>query len=65
MAMDGFDSHLEEYLDRGGEARLEGAEEIPALIRRFPGMELATDEPAWNGRIILRGLDTLHVTLTS
>jgi cytochrome P450 len=46
-------------------ARLEGAEAIPALIRRFPGMELATDEPAWNGRIILRGLDTLHVTLTS
>ena len=45
-------------------ARLEGAEAIPALIRRFPRMELATDEPAWNGRIILRGLDTLHVTLT-
>ncbi len=44
-------------------ARLEGAEAIPALVRRFPGLELATDEPAWNGRIVLRGLDTLPVTL--
>jgi cytochrome P450 len=44
-------------------ARLEGAEAVPALIRRFPDIELATDEPAWNGRIVLRGLDTLHVSL--
>ena len=35
----------------------------PALVRRFPGMELATDAPAWNGRIVLRGLDSLPVTL--
>lgn len=46
-------------------ARLEGAEAIPALVRRFPDMELATDRPAWNGRIVLRGLDELPVTLTS
>jgi cytochrome P450 len=43
-------------------ARLEGAEAISALVRRFPHMELATDRPAWNGRIVLRGLDTLPVT---
>jgi cytochrome P450 len=42
-------------------ARLEGAEAIGALVRRFPRMELATDRPAWNGRIVLRGLDTLPV----
>ena len=46
-------------------ARLEGAEAIPALVRRFPDIDLATDEPAWNGRIVLRGLDTLHVTVTA
>jgi cytochrome P450 len=44
-------------------ARLEGAEAIPALVRRFPRLELATDEPAWNGRIILRGLDSLLVAV--
>jgi cytochrome P450 len=44
-------------------ARLEGAEAVPALVRRFPTMELAVDEPAWNGRIILRGLDELPVAL--
>jgi hypothetical protein len=36
---------------------------VPALVRRFPTMELAADEPAWNGRIILRGLDELPVAL--
>lgn len=44
-------------------ARMEGAEAIPALVRRFPGMELATDRPDWNGRMVLRGLDSLSVTL--
>jgi cytochrome P450 len=44
-------------------ARLEAAEAIPALIRRFPNLELAADEPAWNGRIILRGLDALPVAV--
>ena len=37
-------------------ARLEGQIAIPALVRRFPHMELATDPPARNGRIVLRGL---------
>jgi cytochrome P450 len=44
-------------------ARLEGAEAIPALVRRFPDMELATDRPAWNGRVVLRGLDALPVSV--
>jgi cytochrome P450 len=44
-------------------ARLEGAEAVPALVRRFPGMELAADRPAWNGRVVLRGLDRLPVTV--
>ncbi|MGH9260423.1 MAG: cytochrome P450, partial [Acidimicrobiales bacterium] len=46
-------------------ARLEGAEAVPALVRRFPSMELATDSPLWNGRIVLRGLDALPVTLAT
>lgn len=46
-------------------ARLEGAEAVPSLVRRFPAMELATDELAWNGRIVLRGLDALPVTLAA
>jgi cytochrome P450 len=45
-------------------ARLEGRIAIGALVRRFPGMELVDEPPAWNGRIILRGLDRLAVTLT-
>ena len=38
-------------------ARLEGREAISALVRRFPKFELATDQPEWNGRIVLRGSD--------
>ena len=44
-------------------ARLEGRIAMGTLIRRFPGLELASDEPAWNGRLVLRGLDRLPVTL--
>ncbi len=44
-------------------ARIEGAAAILALARRFPDMELATDRPDWNGRMVLRGLDSLPVTL--
>jgi cytochrome P450 len=46
-------------------ARLEGAEAIGGLVRRFPAMELATGDPDWNGRIILRGLDTLEVAVAA
>ena len=44
-------------------ARLEGQAAIATLVRRFPDIELATDTPQWNGRIVLRGLDALPVTL--
>jgi len=44
-------------------ARLEGRVAMGTLIRRFPQLELATDRPAWNGRLVLRGLDTLPVML--
>lgn len=44
-------------------ARLEGRLALGTLIRRFPDLELATDTPAWNGRLVLRGLDSLPVAL--
>jgi cytochrome P450 len=43
-------------------ARLEGRIALGTLIRRFPRLELATATPAWNGRLVLRGLDALPVT---
>jgi len=42
-------------------ARLEAQVALGTLVRRFPELELATDAPAWNNRIVLRGLDTLPV----
>ncbi len=45
-------------------ARLEGQTAIGSLVRRFPNIDL-DGEPSWNGRIILRGLDRLPVTLGS
>ena len=45
-------------------ARTEGQVAMGSLIRRFPRLELATDTPDWNGRIILRGLDSLPLKLT-
>jgi cytochrome P450 len=44
-------------------ARLEGRVAIGTLIRRFPRLEPASDAPAWNGRLVLRGLDHLPVHL--
>jgi cytochrome P450 len=46
-------------------ARVEARVAIPTLVRRFPELALADAgaEPAWNGRIVLRGLDRLPVTL--
>ena len=44
-------------------ARLEGRIAMSTLIRRFPRLEPAGDAPAWNGRLVLRGLDSLPVTL--
>jgi cytochrome P450 len=44
-------------------ARVEGAEAITRLVRRFPQMELATDAPEWNGRIVIRGLNQLPIAV--
>ena len=46
-------------------ARVEGQVALGSLIRRFPRLELATDTPDWNGRIILRGLDSLPLRLAA
>jgi cytochrome P450 len=54
----GFHSCLGAHL-----ARLEGQVAMTTLVRRFPGVELATDTPEHNGRIVLRGLAELPVTL--
>lgn len=43
-------------------ARLEGRVAIGTLVRRFPGLELAGD-PTWNGRLNLRGLDRLPLSI--
>jgi cytochrome P450 len=44
-------------------ARLEGQVAIPRLVRRFPTMTLLDERPVWGGRIVLRGLDRLRVSL--
>jgi cytochrome P450 len=44
-------------------ARLEGRIALGTLITRFPAVEVAVDEPKWNGRLTLRGLDELPVSL--
>ncbi|HZN13169.1 MAG TPA: cytochrome P450 [Acidimicrobiales bacterium] len=43
-------------------ARLEASVAVPTLVRRFPELALA-GEPVYNGRINLRGLDHLPVSL--
>ncbi|MHB8512272.1 MAG: cytochrome P450 [Actinomycetota bacterium] len=43
-------------------ARIEAEIAIDALVSRFPRIELSA-EPAWNGRLNLRGLDHLHVSV--
>ena len=44
-------------------ARMEARITIGTIARRFPGVTLANDTPAWNGRLVLRGLDALPVRL--
>ena len=43
-------------------ARLEGKLAMTKLIRRFPEIAVA-DDPVWNGRMNLRGMDSLPATL--
>jgi cytochrome P450 len=45
-------------------ARLEGQVAITTLVRRFPAIALATDDLSYNGRIVLRGVNALPVTLS-
>jgi cytochrome P450 len=45
-------------------ARLEARVAIGSLVRRFPEVALATDRPEWNGRIVLRGLNALPLTIS-
>src|SRR5262249_59606363 len=42
-------------------ARVEGQIAIDALVRRLPGLELATHEPEYRQSLTLRGLKTLPV----
>ena len=44
-------------------ARLESQIAIPRLLRRFPRMTPAYDQPAWGPRMTLRGVERLPVTL--
>jgi len=44
-------------------ARLEAQVALSAMARRFPAAELDDQPEAWNGRIVLRGLDRLPVSL--
>lgn len=43
-------------------ARLEGQIALPALVRRFPEMRLATDDLRWRPAAVLRGLEALPIT---
>ena len=43
-------------------ARMEGTIAITRLIRRFPELQ-AGRAPAWNGRLVLRGMDSLQLSL--
>jgi cytochrome P450 len=45
-------------------ARIEATVAIPSLVRRFPALSPAYDEPAWSQRTALRGLDVMPVSLT-
>ncbi len=45
-------------------ARAEIEIAVGTLLRRFPGMRLATDDVAWEGSFILRGLPALPVELS-
>jgi cytochrome P450 len=44
-------------------ARVEGQVAFGSLLARYPSIEPTTHEPAWNGRALLRGLDSLPVRL--
>jgi cytochrome P450 len=45
-------------------ARAEAQIAFSTLLRRFPKLELAVDEPQWGGTFILRGLKSLPVAIS-
>jgi len=45
-------------------ARLEAQIAIPALLEKFPDLQLASHEVAWRDNFVLRGLKSLPVTFT-
>jgi cytochrome P450 len=53
-------SHGIHFCLGAGLARVEGQEAIPALLRRFPDLELAA-EPTYREHLVLRGLTGLRV----
>lgn len=44
-------------------ARLEAGIALPRLLRRFPRMQPAYEQPAWGNRMTLRGVESLPVML--
>ncbi len=44
-------------------ARLEAQIALPRLVRRFPRMTAAYEQPAWGARMVLRGVERLPVAL--
>jgi cytochrome P450 len=45
-------------------SRLEGRAAIPPLLRRFPRMRLASTPPKWRETAVLRGLESLPVSVS-
>jgi len=56
----GFHSCLGAHL-----ARLEARVAIGTLVRRFPAVDLAREQHKWNGRIVLRGLAGLPLSISN
>jgi cytochrome P450 len=46
-------------------AKMEGQVALGSIVERFPDVELAADQPSWNGRIVLRGLTGLPLSWRS
>lgn len=44
-------------------AKMEAQVALGTVVRRFPDVELTTEQPTWNGRIVLRGVTDLPLVL--
>ena len=45
-------------------ARMEGQIAFETMLRRLPGLELATEHPTYRDHYVIRGLDELKVRFT-